>query len=234
MNNNNYILKWAKKIICINELGGQCVGCGIDNIFVLQFHHKRDKVFDICAQKDSSLYKLLPEVHKCQLLCANCHGEKTQEENGDNVCMWRRKIKQQILDYKDIHSCQSCGYKGGNNASLDLHHRNINSKEFKPIQKAAEFGLTDWVCREIDKCDIICKNCHTEKHIKMEKFKALKKEIFKKVKTHKPKHMLDHSEVLKLFKNGLHGAAIARKMQCSRTAISYILNKCKLVAQDGI
>lgn len=54
MNNkliSSKILKFAKKIKCINILGGKCKNCGDDNIFHLTFHHLFDKEFEISDVK---------------------------------------------------------------------------------------------------------------------------------------------------------------------------------------
>lgn len=45
----SYALKWAKKSICANRLGGRCKVCNTNDVVVLQFHHVNPstKEFDI-------------------------------------------------------------------------------------------------------------------------------------------------------------------------------------------
>ena len=58
--------------------------------------------------------------------------------------------------------CQICGYRNCIEA-LDFHHRDPKEKEFGLSQK----GLTrSWekTRKELDKCILICSNCHREIH----------------------------------------------------------------------
>jgi hypothetical protein len=72
-------LERKKKLI---ELaGGECCDCGYKkNISALEFHHlnPEGKSFGIDLRKCSNLQwnKLVEEVKKCVLICANCHRER--------------------------------------------------------------------------------------------------------------------------------------------------------------
>lgn len=61
----------------VNLLGGKCLICGYNKcINALDFHHNGEKEKGIAVfLKNSSREKLLKEVKKCVLLCANCHRE---------------------------------------------------------------------------------------------------------------------------------------------------------------
>jgi len=56
-----------------------CVDCGVKYpSYVMQFDHVRGKKsFNIGNVKGISLKRLLIEVEKCDLVCANCHAERT-------------------------------------------------------------------------------------------------------------------------------------------------------------
>ncbi len=53
----------------------RCERCGEDHIACLDFHHTRDKDFNIGGAIYSciSKKKILAEVEKCIVLCSNCH-----------------------------------------------------------------------------------------------------------------------------------------------------------------
>ncbi len=75
-----------------------------------------------------------------------------------HVVEWRKRTKQKAVDYKG-GKCARCGYKGCN-AALIFHH---------PGQKS--FGISNgtihsWakVKVELDKCVMLCLNCHAEEH----------------------------------------------------------------------
>ena len=75
------------------------------------------------------------------------------------VAKRRRKIKALALEYKG-GKCQICGYDKYQ-GSLDLHHIDPSEKEFGIGHK----GYTrSWqkVKAELDKCILVCANCHRE------------------------------------------------------------------------
>lgn len=70
-----------RKIYFINNLGGCCSKCGYNkNLAALEFHHvnpeSKEFQIDIRRLSNTSMDKLQEEIHKCILLCANCHREE--------------------------------------------------------------------------------------------------------------------------------------------------------------
>lgn len=62
-----------------------CIDCGEDNPIILEFDHVRGKkVFNIgeASSKGYSLKRVVAEVAKCEVRCANCHRKKTYKEAG--------------------------------------------------------------------------------------------------------------------------------------------------------
>jgi hypothetical protein len=57
--------------------------------------------------------------------------------------------------------CIKCGYDK-NIAALDMHHRDPNEKEF--VWNKLRLRNWDSVIKELDKCDLVCRNCHAEIH----------------------------------------------------------------------
>ncbi len=53
----------------------ECRRCGNADRRVLDFHHLRDKVKEVSvlAHTGCSKKRLLEEIEKCEVLCANCH-----------------------------------------------------------------------------------------------------------------------------------------------------------------
>lgn len=56
-----------------------CADCGESYpYYVMQFDHREDKLFDIANSTfRSSTLKLQREIDKCDVVCANCHAERT-------------------------------------------------------------------------------------------------------------------------------------------------------------
>lgn len=57
--------------------GGKCEHCGYGKYRgALEFHHVDPKSKDLKNFKSYSMERVLKELEKCILLCANCHREK--------------------------------------------------------------------------------------------------------------------------------------------------------------
>ncbi len=77
------------------------------------------------------------------------------------VVLRRQKIKLLAVQYKG-GQCQICGYKKCEGA-LEFHHLNPKEKDFGIGQKGYSRSWKK-VQSELDKCILICSNCHQEIH----------------------------------------------------------------------
>jgi hypothetical protein len=66
-----------------------CVDCGETDIVVLDFDHQRDKVQEICDMIAGacSWPRILAEIEKCEVVCANDHRRRTARAFG-----WQRAM----------------------------------------------------------------------------------------------------------------------------------------------
>jgi hypothetical protein len=85
--------------------------------------------------------------------CKSCTTNQTVER--------QRKFKQLCVDYKGS-SCSGCGYNKCIGA-LEFHHTNPKEKDFT-IANARLTAFDDKVKKELDKCILLCSNCHREEH----------------------------------------------------------------------
>lgn len=58
--------------------------------------------------------------------------------------------------------CEKCGYNKCA-AALDFHHRDPTQKELNIGGKAQTWAWAR-IKAELDKCDLLCSNCHREVH----------------------------------------------------------------------
>ncbi len=81
----------------------------------------------------------------------------------------RQIIKKWALEYKGT-KCSRCGYDKCIEA-LEFHHRDMTQKEFSISDRNIKL---EWepIRQELDKCDLLCCNCHREIHAAA-KFKTL-------------------------------------------------------------
>ena len=73
----------------------------------------------------------------------------------------RRKVKQWALEYKG-NACSRCGYNKCS-AALDFHHINMDEKEFNLSARDLKLHWPS-IQKELDKCELLCANCHREIH----------------------------------------------------------------------
>jgi hypothetical protein len=222
-----YINVWASKIRCINYLGGSCKHCGNTNIFHLVFHHTKDKLFTFGKNRSIPWSKLKPELDKCILLCENCHMEHHFNERNSNDK--RRKTKLIYLEYTGT-KCERCNYDKSS-ASLSFHHKDPNIKSFwlgsnTRINSIDE--LDDTIIKELDKCEVICRNCHLEEHIDIEKFNTYKTEIYYKVENFKEiSSKLSRNDVIKMYEDGMKQIDIAKHFNTVKSTICGIIKEYK-------
>jgi len=66
-----------KKVNWFNKFKSElyCETCGEPHIACLDFHHRnpKEKLFVIADYRQYGVEKILNEIAKCQILCANCH-----------------------------------------------------------------------------------------------------------------------------------------------------------------
>jgi DNA-binding CsgD family transcriptional regulator len=89
--------------------------------------------------------------------------KQTNEEKKHNsvksVVAWRQRVKLKLIKYKG-GKCEKCGYDKCNQA-LQFHHKNPKEKDFTVSGKSYSF---EKMKNEVDKCMILCANCHIEEH----------------------------------------------------------------------
>jgi hypothetical protein len=77
---NKRVRRDAIKAFLIERKSVPCADCGKSYPhYVMDFDHLRDKVINIAraAVKDWSLKRLQAEIDKCEVVCSNCHRERT-------------------------------------------------------------------------------------------------------------------------------------------------------------
>ena|ERR1700677_3651617 len=74
--------RWFKEEVLANA---KCIKCGESHIGCLDLHHRdpKEKEFGLgyIAQKNITRKRILKEVTKCDILCANCHRKLHYEES---------------------------------------------------------------------------------------------------------------------------------------------------------
>lgn len=109
------------------------------------------------------------ELAKCQVLCVHHHREKNGREAKDFTdykAFVRRRAKKEffLIQKRARVCCRHCGLRitSDNDGMFDLHHRNPSEKT--KACSALIYGSKQRLFEEMEKCDLVCKQCHKEHH----------------------------------------------------------------------
>ena len=117
-----------------------------------QFNQKKRYQCRYCSETDPKCFVNMGNGRKHKSVCKACHSEYTI----DRIRGYKRKA----VEYKG-GKCQECGYNRCIGA-LEFHHRDPKAKD--PSWRLMRIRKFENIKKEIDKCDLLCSNCHREKH----------------------------------------------------------------------
>lgn len=89
--------------------------------------------------------------------------EERRQNSINKVIKWKKRTKQKLIEYKG-GKCEVCGYNRCAR-SLVFHHKNPLKKDFSISSQCKSF---DRLKKEVDKCILLCANCHGEIHSNLE------------------------------------------------------------------
>lgn len=82
MSTSEQVKQWRRRMKAriVAAMGGKCQCCGYSACdAVLSMHHldpsKKEISFGALRSRPIDISLVIPELHKCALVCANCHGE---------------------------------------------------------------------------------------------------------------------------------------------------------------
>ena len=103
-----------------------------------------------------------------QSRCKKCDREykkRYYKNNSDKLkeraCRRRQEIKEWFQEYKQSLSCEKCGIDKW--YLLEFHHPD-NNKEGEVADMVHAACGKEKILKEIEKCDVLCANCHRETH----------------------------------------------------------------------
>lgn len=89
--------------------------------------------------------------------CIDC----VPEDRGNDAALLRRLVKMKAVRIKG-HKCEVCGLVD-DYCVYDFHHRDPNEKDFHLGDKTSTIKW-EVVEKEIEKCMLVCANCHRKIH----------------------------------------------------------------------
>jgi transcriptional regulator with XRE-family HTH domain len=129
----------------------------IDEILELKEYYKTH------TKKETSIYFGISETTVIKHSDSKRVDSDGAKKNSKNYRLKRRiMLKIKSVDYKG-GECTLCGYKKCIQA-LDFHHTNPSEKDFTI---SGNYNISwDRIKNELDKCILVCSNCHREIHSK--------------------------------------------------------------------
>lgn len=137
-----------------------------------------------CSPKCGRQYRYTPKIKYCidctiqinrGLRCINCN--QIKETNRAKIRIKHKMNKARQLKYDIIHKlggCKICGYKKCLRA-LSFHHVNPSTKKFTLDTSNLMKKKYDDIMLELQKCILLCQNCHAQLHQSHRMSKVLSK-----------------------------------------------------------
>lgn len=158
-----------RKAIRVKAKIGQKCECGIDNPMLLEFHHidPSEKGGLLAKANSWSEERILNEIAKCKVMCANCHRIHTWlslDRSGTSYTSASIGRKRNLVSgIKAEIGCRGCHINDFR--CLDFHHLDPSTKLFS-IGAAISRGVSmERILAEITKCEVLCANCHKLEHL---------------------------------------------------------------------
>lgn len=105
---------------------------------------------------------------KPQSYCKSCHSEyrknhyeQNKQKYIDKASNYRKEFWEWFRNLKKDLSCIKCGED--RHWVLDFHHRDSSLKD-NEVSKLINSVSKSKVLQEIEKCDVLCANCHRDLH----------------------------------------------------------------------
>ncbi len=141
----------------------------------MDFDHRdpSTKQFTLCSGRAAlkSREQILAEAAKCDVVCANCHRLRTRRRHRERLASrtladgprsaelrtrWRYHAR--VLDELRSVPCADCGGVFSQ-CAMDFDHRDPSTK-VRAVTRMISNARIERILAEVEKCDIVCANCH--------------------------------------------------------------------------
>ena len=154
-----------------------CADCGgTFEAYQMDFDHRdpAQKSFQVTAGRAMlmSRERLLDEIAKCDIVCANCHAIRSGRLRAERAAQQRAarpetrrraSLRRRALPRRDLllqlrdRPCVDCGIRFPP-IVMEFDHRDPSTKRFNVAESWCRSVAS--ILEEAAKCDVICRNCH--------------------------------------------------------------------------
>lgn len=164
------------------KVAGLCIQCG--EVPATPGKQKCYSCSAKSAPKDLARQSARRALFAANGLCEQCgdcppledrnHCAVCTEQRKTTGLVWRTNAKKKAVEYLG-GACQDCGLKTDVVQVYDFHHRDPSQKDFG-IAKFLTCDFDAVVAPELDKCDLLCSNCHRIRHATNPSFEEIVEE----------------------------------------------------------
>ncbi len=158
----------------LSELKRQpCKDCGQTYPpYCLDFDHLNfeEKVATIpeLVVSNASKERVLAEIAKTEVVCANCHRRREHlryAQSGKKPVHLspRQRQNKMLIERAKNQPCKDCG---GSFSAWQMDFDHVQGKKVRNVGHLAMSGTTESMVEEMDKCDVVCANCHRKRTFK--------------------------------------------------------------------
>ena len=108
---------------------------------------KAIKNFPKRYDKSATQGQLSPECRKCRQA---------------KISKRKSKLRELVRQYKASKGCKICGYN--DERALVLHHKDRKEKTLEVSNMISRAYAQKTIFQEVEKCDVLCQNCHSILH----------------------------------------------------------------------
>jgi hypothetical protein len=119
----------------------------------------RTRIYKSNAERQNSYYW---NHHEEQKRKQKEYWELHREERNTYQRNKLKKISLWLMEYKSHLKCELC--PESHPATLDFHHKNPKEKDVNIARLVSDRKSIDYIKSEIDKCRVLCSNCHRKLH----------------------------------------------------------------------
>lgn len=111
-------------------------------------HTRKDGLCGACKECNKAYHKI--------------HYKKNKQDYLDKSKRRRKKLSKDWALFKSTLKCKQCGYDK-HPVALDFHHKDPSKKD-EGLARLITTGSMKRIQEELEKCDVLCANCHRILH----------------------------------------------------------------------
>jgi hypothetical protein len=101
---------------------------------------------------------------ECQKKYRKGHYLNNKKKYIDKAKVFTQSIIEWFIEYKKTLKCKECG--DSRYWVLDFHHRDPKEKDIE-VSTLIRKGNKNKIIKEVEKCDVLCSNCHRDLHFRL-------------------------------------------------------------------